>query len=87
MTSGDWRLTNQQKYLAGVTLQRKRYTKYSESWDHDHCEFCTVEFAESDDGHETILHEGYATLDDYYWICHACFSDFREAFQWKIAKV
>ena len=79
----DWRLTNQMTYLKGVTLRRKRYTKYSENWDHDHCSFCWVEFCEEDSTPEhPAIHEGYATDDDYYWICDTCFTDFRELFQW-----
>jgi predicted Fe-S protein YdhL (DUF1289 family) len=31
-----------------------------------------------------VLHVGYATLDEYHWICEDCFRDFREDFEWKV---
>jgi hypothetical protein len=78
----DWRLTNQEAYLKGATLVRRRYRRYAKNadWDHDHCEFCWAKFMMED--HPDVLHEGYATLDDYHWICPACFEDFKEQFEW-----
>ncbi len=78
----DWRLTNQEKYLKDVILRWKKYTKYREGWEHDHCEFCWAKFMESDD--PEVLKEGYATEDKYRWICKQCFEDFKELFQWKV---
>jgi hypothetical protein len=78
----DWRLTNQQQYLFGVTLQRKPYSQSHESWDHDHCAFCWAKFSET--GGPEIPHEAYATLDDYHWVCPTCFSEFRTMFDWKV---
>jgi hypothetical protein len=34
--------------------------------------------------HPDTLHEGYATQDDYFWICERCFQDFRDKFRWKV---
>jgi hypothetical protein len=79
---GDWRLTNQKKSLNRATLHFQRYRQPRPDWDHDHCEFCWAEFAERDGG--DILHEGYATTDNYRWICSQCFADFNELFEWKI---
>ncbi len=79
----DWRLLNQEDYLSGVKLQWKEYRRYSETWDHDHCAFCWDKFAEADHIPEA-LHSGYATEDDYYWICKACFDDFRDRFKWEV---
>jgi len=31
-----------------------------------------------------VLHEGYTTLDEYRWICDACFQDFQEMFGWVV---
>jgi hypothetical protein len=76
----DWRLQRQEKFLNGVSLIKKRYRKYREGWDHDHCEFCWAKFSE---GPEDI-NFGYATTDDYHWICEQCFSDFSEMFQWSV---
>ena len=77
----DWRLCGQEDYLKGVTLQRKRYLRYSSTWDHDHCEFCWAKFAE-EDLIPDALHEGYATEDNYHWVCESCFEDFKEQFEW-----
>lgn len=76
----DWRLRWQEDYLQGVALQRKTYRKPSKTWDHDHCEFCWAKFSER----EHDLHEGYCTLDQYYWICDECFRDFKEKFEWQV---
>ena len=42
----DWRLFNQEEYLKGKDLVFKKYTKYRNDWDHDHCEFCKETFSE-----------------------------------------
>jgi hypothetical protein len=76
----DWRLQGQEQYLTGVLLVKKRYRKRSESWDHDHCKFCWRKFSERPGD----LNEGYATEDEYYWICENCYGDFREQFRWTV---
>lgn len=83
---GDWRLQGQEEYLQGARLARRSYRRYgpNPTWDHDHCEFCTAEFMVED--HPDVLHEGYATLDDYRWICPTCFEDFRERFAWTVVE-
>lgn len=78
----DWRLTGQEKYLKGVTLYWKQYTRRSESWEHDHCEFCWAKFMVED--YPDVLHEGYTTEDEYRWICKQCFEDFMDIFGLKI---
>lgn len=82
--SKDWRLTNQEKYLKGKTLYLKKWSKTRENWDHDHCNFCWAEF--TDYNIPNVLHEGYTTKDDYYWICKKCFGDFKKMFKWKVEK-
>ena len=82
INNSDWRLQGQEKYLKGVTLYFKKYTKYRDNWDHDHCEFCRAKFSIED--HPGGLDEGYATKDNYYWICRRCFGDFKGIFRWKI---
>ena len=81
----DWRLHGQEKYLKGASLVRRTYRAYAKNpkWDHDHCDFCGAKFMVED--HPDVLHEGYATLDDYHWICETCFQDFRERFLWTLA--
>ena len=76
----DWRLQGQEKFLQGIILAKKGYRKYRENWDHDHCEFCGNKFSEK----EGDLNEGYATDDNYHWICSSCYEDFKELFQWKV---
>ena len=41
----DWRLQDQDKYLKGVSLNLKKYIKYRDAWDHDHCEFSWAKFS------------------------------------------
>ncbi len=31
-----------------------------------------------------VLHEGYATLDEYRWICDECFRDFHKQLKWVV---
>lgn len=80
----DWRICGQEAYLQGVTLVHRRYRRYPKdpSWDHDHCSFCWAKFMVED--YPDVLHVGYATVDDYYWVCETCFQDFKEKFQWNV---
>jgi len=78
----EWRLHGQEKYLKGVTLYWRTYTRYSDTWDHDHCAFCWAEFMVED--YSDVLHEGYTTEENYHWICKQCFEDFKDMFAWKI---
>jgi hypothetical protein len=84
----DWRFENA-KHLKGMRLQFRPYTRWSVSWDHDHCAGCWAKFAEFD-GPE-IQHEGYATCDDYKHgacyerVCKQCFGDFKDDLSWTIA--
>lgn len=64
----DWRLRDQQDYLQGKTLYFHPHHPYSETWDHEHCEFCSQKISNDI--------EAYSTMDDYYWVCKECFKDF-----------
>ena len=77
----DWRLQGQEKYLKGIALERKKYHPYRDGWDHDHCEFCGAEFSLEGAG---AFGFGYASPDNYHWICDNCFEDFKEKFDWKV---
>ncbi|MDR1162828.1 MAG: hypothetical protein LBM17_03195 [Candidatus Accumulibacter sp.] len=77
----DWRLQGQEEYLQNAILERKRYRRYSQSWDHDHCEFCWEKFSLEIPG---ALQVGYATTDNDRWICDACFEDFKSRFNWTV---
>ena len=80
----DWRLRGQERYLKGASLTRQSYQRYASnpSWDHDHCEFCGAKFMVED--HPNVLHEGYCTTDQYWWICAICYEEFRDHFEWKL---
>jgi hypothetical protein len=80
----DWRLMGQERYLQRAVLTHRKYRRYplDPNWDHDHCEFCFAKFMLED--YPNVLHEGYCTEDEYWWICAPCFRDFRERFQWQL---
>ena len=71
--------------MTGVDLCWKTYRRYSKTWDHDHCEFCWDSFAEPALLPDA-LHAGYATPDEYRWVCKACFEDFHERFGWNVVE-
>jgi len=76
----DWRV-DLAMHTKGATLTRKMYVRRREEWDHDHCEACTKKFSETIPG---ALREGYATSDNYRWICSECFNDLKEQMGWKL---
>jgi hypothetical protein len=80
----DWRLHGQEKYLRGRPWSRRRYSASRPGWDHDHCSFCNAKLMEV--RAPDVLDEGYATEDQYYWVCPPCFDDFREMFAWTLAE-
>jgi len=63
-----------------------RYTRWSESWDHDHYAACWATFAEFDG--PDIQHEGFTTCADYKfgarydWVCVTCFTELKGAMHW-----
>ena len=80
--ANDWRLRNQTQYLKDVTLVWRSYAPANSENDHDHCEFCWAEFSAREA--RDVLHEGYATVDGYRWICRSCFDDFLDMFAWRV---
>jgi hypothetical protein len=80
----DWRLNGQEEYLQGVALTKRQYHSplNNPEWDHDHCEFCNAKFMVEDA--PDVLHDGYCTEDEYYWICSQCFADFWQYFEWTV---
>lgn len=56
------------------------YFPWSETWEHNHCEFCWATFSEFDGD----LHKGYTTEDKRTWICPECYKDFKEIFEWEL---
>jgi len=79
----DWRLTNQLSYMKGATLSWRTWEAPSETWDHDHCQFCGARFSESTAA--DVERAGYMTADEHErWVCKQCFEDFREMFEWRL---
>ncbi len=74
------------RHLTGLTLHLQRYSRWSESWDHDHCAACWAKFAELDA--PGVLREGYTTGQDYphgagyEWICPTCFTELAKPLGW-----
>ena len=83
MADNDWRLQGQERYLSGETLHWRTWHETRPGWDHDHCEFCWAKFTDSDKVPDA-LHEGYATDDEYRWICATCAKDFASRFDFKL---
>jgi hypothetical protein len=82
--SDDWRLQNQGDYLTGQVFEWRPWSTDREDWDHDHCSFCWIHFADhvlSDDA-ETQL-EGWVTIDGKHWVRGGCFDDFRDKFSFQ----
>lgn len=75
--TGDWRNRGQESFLQNATLHSANYTAPSETWTHDHCEFCWATFSDED------LSKGYTTADRYHWICPECFHDLKDIFSWQ----
>lgn len=73
-------------------FRRKRYYRWSENWDHDHCEFCWATFSVPGSGSSLpgTLNEGYAQTaygtfpDDYRWVCPECFERIHELAEWTV---
>lgn len=82
----DWRITNQDRYLTGVSLQKRPFCIRSghDKWDHEHCDFCWAKIvpvervAEDPD----FISEAYVTQDQAHWVCPKCYEDFKKAFRW-----
>jgi len=81
ITSNDWRITNQEKYLFGAIFQKREYKAISSDWDHDHCRFCWAEFNEDPCVGFT---EGYYTESRDSWVCENCYNDFKSIFEFKL---
>lgn len=79
----DYRIDNA-KWTRGAVLQFKKYVRYREGWEHDHCSGCWATFMEP--GHPDVLTEGYATEDNYRWICEECFRDLKEEMGWTLVR-
>ena len=78
----DWRLTGQERSLAGAVLRWSEWHRPGPEWDHDHCAFCWAKCME--EPLPGALHAGYTTADTSHWVCVRCFADFRERFGWRV---
>jgi hypothetical protein len=83
----DWRIAPI-KHLFGQSFRLKKYYQRSPASDHDHCAACWAKFMLA----EGCLDRGYAISsaykrgEDSEWICEQCFSELREAMNWKIGE-
>lgn len=84
-------LMQQASTLRGAALRFRKYRRFSEEWDHDHCAVCWVKFAEWDGSN--ILHEGYATTaeyewggENYDWVCPRCFELLKSDMEWHLVE-
>lgn len=80
MDKNDWRRQGQEVYLSNKSFTLKTYTPRSESWEHDHCEFCSAKISQD----SSDIKQAYSTDDNYHWVCQSCFKDFKEEFGWSI---
>jgi len=78
----DWRLTNQERYLKGVTLVWRSYSPANPENDHDHCAFCSAKFMNVNA--PEVLRTGFSTVDREHWVCKSCFDDFADLFGWRV---
>ena len=78
-----WREQGQEKYLSGLEFTKEIYVKYSDAWEHDHCEFCGIKFSEAKDISSGSTNKGYQSKDKYRWICEECFEFFYKKYKLK----
>ena len=85
--TSDWRIDNARS-LEGLALRWKKYKRWSDAWDHDHCAACFAKFMEGESN--DALHEGYATgpehhgREGYDWVCQSCFDDLKQEMGWSV---
>jgi hypothetical protein len=84
-----WRIDLAGDHLRGQKFRLQRYKQWGEAWDHDHCEACTIKFAELEtDADPDVQLSGYAsTAADshgarYHWVCARCFKDLKDDLGW-----
>ena len=82
INKNDWRLKRPRKYLEKITLHWTTFQPFKKGMESDHCEFCWAKFVTQPK--PDAQHEGYSTLDHYYWICKNCFEDFKDMFHWNV---
>lgn len=72
----DWRIQGQESFLYDKTFYKHLFKERSGKDDHAHCSFCWAKFDCSE-----ISQAGLSTLDDEYWVCEECFTDFQERYK------
>jgi hypothetical protein len=75
----DGELDQWDRRLDGSRLLWKDYYLWNETWDHDHCVYCSALFSLTEPG---ALTAGYAIQggehgDDYSWLCESCVDGLR----------
>lgn len=91
MKKDDWRLCSgpilgNEENLKNIPLYYIPFQPLSAQWDHEHCAFCWEKYYLQ----ESCLQEGYCTSPKNergaYWICPACYEDFKDMFGWTVRK-
>ena len=86
MEEDDWRLDSPGADLAGHTFRWAEWTRPTETWDHDHCEFCWAKITDLPkpvtDGH-LYFKCAWVTLDQSgtgHWVCPTCLRELASHF-------
>lgn len=75
----DWRRTWQDIIPRGAVFHYvAQYVPPRPDWDHEHCELCFEKIGTGG------IAGGYATADEYRWLCPVCWRDFHEEFDWTL---
>ena len=79
----------------GTALVLRRYRARNETWEHEHCLFCSAKFMDPGfseahrrfvEQHDDVLTQGYTTTDEHargagrHWVCPQCLGDFAVEF-------
>jgi len=75
----------QENYLVGLAFKRMPWATADPDWDHDHCAFCWKKLWDRA-SNESEAAIGYATEDEYSWICDVCFAAFKERFRGSVVE-
>ena len=80
----DWRLSfgKPPSFYHQYVWSLKTWKCTRAHWDHDHCEFCKQKISDAEG--PDIENEGWSHEQETYWVCSACFEDFREIYQWNL---
>ena len=79
----DWRVAHKD-LLRGVVLREALFKGPS---DHEHCTLCWRKFMDADIPGVEWAGYVYDELPEDWWVCRACFEEFRERFGWRVVEL